>query len=157
MTTIIIVAAILGFVLVAFAGLAYKSRTGSAPGLENGRLMPCAKRPNCVSSEHPDDHAHFIPPLNFPKDGSDNARAIVRSIISEIGGDVIVEEKNYLAATFKSPVFGFVDDLEVRFDDTLPLIHLRSASRIGYSDRGVNRKRVKALRNAFSARTADAG
>ena len=68
-----------------------------------------------------------------------------------MGGDLVVDESSYLTATFRSRVFGFVDDLEIRFDTEMPIIHLRSASRVGYSDRGVNRKRVKRLRTTFAA------
>jgi uncharacterized protein (DUF1499 family) len=66
--------------------------------------------------------------------------------IREMGGNVQVEHDNYLAATFASSIFGFVDDLEIRVDSEQKTIHLRSASRVGHGDGGVNRKRIERLR-----------
>mgnify|MGYP000122603467 CR=1 FL=1 len=81
--------------------------------------------------------------------GMKEAGAAVRKVIAAMGGQVNVDQPRYLAATFRTPVFGFVDDLEFRFDDENQTIHLRSASRSGYSDRGVNRKRIRRLRKMF--------
>jgi uncharacterized protein (DUF1499 family) len=63
-----------------------------------------------------------------------------------MGGSVQVEHDSYLAATFTSSIFGFVDDLEIRVDSERKTIHLRSASRVGHGDGGVNRKRTERLK-----------
>jgi len=73
-------------------------------------------------------------------------------IIGEMGGSVQLEKADYLAATFTSSLFRFVDDLELRIDTVQKTIHLRSASRVGHSDLGVNRKRVERLKNAFHSK-----
>ncbi len=70
--------------------------------------------------------------------------------IRVMGGSIQVEDDNYLAATFASSIFGFVDDLEIRVDSEHKTIHLRSASRVGHGDGGVNRKRVEQLKQQLS-------
>ena len=150
-TMMIVIAGLLVLVLVALAVMGQRSRSGSAPGLDGGRLTRCADRPNCVGSEYPDDEAHLVAPLSYSDGQREAARAALAGIIADMGGDLVVDESSYLTATFRSRVFGFVDDLEIRFDTEMPIIHLRSASRVGYSDRGVNRKRVKRLRTTFAA------
>jgi uncharacterized protein (DUF1499 family) len=69
------------------------------------------------------------------------------------GARVITETETYVHATFTSRVFRFVDDLEFYFVLDAPVIHVRSASRVGYSDLGVNRKRVEKIRKAFRSLT----
>jgi len=63
-----------------------------------------------------------------------------------MGGSIQAENDNYLAATFSSSIFRFVDDLEIRFDADRKMIHMRSASRVGYSDRGINKKRIERVK-----------
>ena len=70
-----------------------------------------------------------------------------------MGGSIQAEETDYLAATFTSSVFRFVDDLELRIDADQKTIHLRSASRVGHGDGGANRKRVELLKNSFQSKT----
>jgi uncharacterized protein (DUF1499 family) len=77
----------------------------------------------------------------------------LKTIIGELGGRIQVENADYLAATFTSTVFRFVDDLELRIDRDQKTIHLRSASRVGRSDLGANRKRVEHLKNSFHSQT----
>jgi len=63
-----------------------------------------------------------------------------------MGGSIQAENDNYLAATFTPSIFRFVDDLEIRFDADRKMIHMRSASRVGYSDRGINKKRIERVK-----------
>lgn len=137
-------------VLVMFFVLALQSRSGAPPGPVDGRLARCPSAPNCVGSEYPDDKSHYIPPLPYATGTADDALARVRSAIQAMGGEVRQEGEGYLAATFSSRVFGFVDDLEVRVDREARVIHVRSASRVGRSDLGVNRKRVERLREIYT-------
>ena len=73
-----------------------------------------------------------------------------------MGGNVQVESCDYLAATFTSAIFKFVDDLEIRIDSTQEVIHIRSASRVGYSDMGVNKKRTELLKKLFNNEVSEA-
>lgn len=128
---------ILGVVLVLFYILGKKSQSGSAPGLIDGRLAPCSSKPNCVSSEDGTPEGKQVPPFR----GISKSR--LKTAIQERGGKITHEDERYLAAKFTSKLYKFVDDLELRFDGDIT--HIRSASRVGYSDRGVNRARVNAL------------
>ena len=76
----------------------------------------------------------------------------IAQIISDLGGKIAIQNDHYIAATFTSLVFRFVDDFEVRLDTEQRLIHFRSASRVGTSDFGVNRKRVAAVKQIFLQR-----
>jgi uncharacterized protein (DUF1499 family) len=114
----------------------------TARGLEDGRLRPCPKSPNCVSSEAP---AHDLAPF-APAD--ENRLERLREVIVSQGGSIEAEDAGYLHATFRSRIFGFVDDLECRLDGGL--IHIRSAARTGWWDLGTNRRRVERLRKAWS-------
>lgn len=119
-------------------------------GVHDGRLVPCPPRPNCVSSQASDaDHA--IAPLTFP-DGPDEAMHRLKRILASWPRTrLITDEDGYLYAECTSRLFRFVDDLECLLDRHSRVIHVRSASRVGRSDLGVNRRRVEALREAFTA------
>jgi uncharacterized protein (DUF1499 family) len=65
---------------------------------------------------------------------------------------VIREDGNYLYAEYKSALLGYVDDVELLLDEKAALVHVRSASRLGRSDFGVNRKRIEELRRLIGSR-----
>jgi len=65
-------------------------------------------------------------------------------------GSVRVESDTYIAAIFTSPLFGFVDDFEIRLDMAQKVIHIRSASRVGYSDGGANKKRTELFKRLYA-------
>jgi uncharacterized protein (DUF1499 family) len=133
-------------IVVVFAGLGMYSKTGGPPGIQNGQLAACPPKPNCVSSESAPTDSHSIPGIQIGSTvGKDPLESAQKSIV-ELGGQVNFTSDNYLAATFTSGLFGFVDDLEMQIDSGSGLIHVRSASRVGYSDFNANRKRVEALR-----------
>jgi uncharacterized protein (DUF1499 family) len=118
-------------------------------GVTSGRLAPCKRTPNCVSSQaDPADSEHYIAPLTSTI-GIPKLRGLVESMP---GATIITEQGNYLYAEFRSRLLGFVDDLELHRDEQHNLIHIRSASRLGRRDFGVNRKRVEALRTLIRAR-----
>ncbi|MCG8442423.1 MAG: DUF1499 domain-containing protein [Caulobacterales bacterium] len=133
----------------ALAFLAHQSRGGQAPGLAGDRLSPCPDSPNCVSSEAGEREGARIEPLAFPAGGGAAAWESLKSAITGLGGTITGEAGGYLSAEFRTPSMGFVDDVEARLDEGAGVIHLRSASRVGYSDRGVNGQRVAAIRAAF--------
>jgi uncharacterized protein (DUF1499 family) len=145
-TAFIIVSLLFLAAAVLLALMGVMSRSGSAPGLIDNRLAPCPDKPNCVCSEYPADTNHGIDPMPLPVNGVTDTIPAIRQAIESLGGRIEISASHYLAATFSSPLFGFVDDLEVRIDPERAIIHFRSASRAGYSDMGVNRKRVHHLR-----------
>lgn len=115
-------------------------------GVRNGRLAPCKRTPNCVSSQaDPADEEHYIAPLGFKDMG-----ALRKAVESMRGASILASGPNYLYAEFRTPIMRFVDDVEFFFDGNV--IHVRSASRLGRRDFGVNRKRVEELRSLIRAR-----
>lgn len=112
-------------------------------GVKDGRLAPCKRSPNCVSSQaDPADREHYIAPIPF----KGSALELRKAVESMPRSTVVKEEGNYLYAEFRSRLLGYVDDVEFFYDDKAGLVHVRSASRLGRRDFGVNRKRVEALR-----------
>ncbi|MBD1926994.1 DUF1499 domain-containing protein [Trichocoleus sp. FACHB-90] len=114
-------------------------------GVQSGKLAPCPSTPNCVNSQSQDSE-HKIEPLTY---NSSAAQAItdLKTVIQSLPKTKIVAETdNYLYAEFTTKLMGFVDDVEFYVDDAAKTIHVRSASRLGQSDLGVNRKRIETLR-----------
>ena len=136
-----------GLILVA---LVFTGCGGTRPpnlGVKDNRLSPCPSSPNCVSSQS-DDGRHKIDPIRF---ASTPAEAIARlkKVVQGMKRTTLVREtSNYMHVEFRS-FLGFVDDVEFYADESQKVIHLRSASRGGYWDLGVNRRRMEALRTAF--------
>lgn len=125
--------------------------SGNVPdtlGLKEGKLAECSSKPNCVSSMTK-DKSHFIEPFVYSGDFNRAKTAIVEIIKSQGRTEIISETDNYIHAVFKSKLFRFADDVEFLIDDKNKIIHVRSASRVGYSDMGVNRKRIESLRLLF--------
>jgi uncharacterized protein (DUF1499 family) len=132
---------------VAVAGLVAVSCASHPPediGLADGKLRPPPSSPNCACSEYSDSKA-YVKPFEFKGQAEDAWAALKAAVIAE-GGTVEKEAKDYRWFTFTSRIFRFVDDVEFRLDRDGKVIHVRSASRVGRSDFGVNRKRVEAIR-----------
>ena len=129
------------------AGLSMASRKQPELGLVNGKLRPCPMTPNCVCSEQKVEGA-FVEPLVYATT-ADTAWQRIRHIIIETGGVDLNEQDGYLHARYETPLLRFVDDVELRLDEVNHVIHIRSASRVGKSDLGTNRKRVARIRTAF--------
>lgn len=110
------------------------------------KLRPCPGSPNCVSSVGSDG----LGPIPF--DGPvATARERLAEIVRTLPRTTVVEQSDdYLRAEIRSGLFGFVDDLELAFDQAAGVVHFRSKSRTGYWDLGVNRRRVERIRRAFT-------
>ncbi len=117
-------------------------------GTTNDRLSPCPKSPNCVSSLS-EDKSHYVEPLSYEVSQEEAREKLISVMNSMKRSKIVTAEIDYIHATFKSALFGFVDDVEFSFDDQRKVIDVRSASRTGYSDLGVNRKRVEEIRKRF--------
>lgn len=125
---------------------------GKAPqdlGVRNERLKPCPGTPNCVSSQ--DVTASRIEPLAFSGDAATAWRRLAAVLAGMPRMRVVESSERYLRAEATSRVFGFVDDVEFLLDASVGIIHVRSASRVGYSDLGVNRDRVESIRRLMAA------
>ncbi|OHB32423.1 MAG: hypothetical protein A2X84_04470 [Desulfuromonadaceae bacterium GWC2_58_13] len=123
----------------------------AGPGLVDGKLALCPATPNCVCSEESGTGAP-IDPLSFGSSDPGVAWVAVQDGVKALGGTIETVTDTYLWATFSSRIFRFVDDVELRLDSERGVVHIRSASRLGYSDFGVNRKRIESLRKLFASR-----
>ncbi len=138
--------------LVAMASCSGK-RPGST-GIRNNRLSPCPDKPNCVSS-YETGKRHGIKPLEYRDERSLAMERLAAVIRDFPRAQIITREENYIHAEFRSLVFRFVDDVEFVAPDDRKVIHLRSASRTGYSDLGVNRKRIEKIRSLFQGESGE--
>ena len=121
-------------------------------GLKNQLFLPCPESPNCVSSQEKYSQ-NSIPPITFGDSLEQAKERIYRVINSMRGTRIITKEVLYLHVEFSTEVLKFIDDVEFYFDRSQALIHVRSASRQGYWDFGVNRRRVESIRSEFKKLT----
>ncbi len=122
---------------------------GLAFGETVSKLAPCPSSPNCVSSlsEEPN---HRVAPLRYAgsrKAARDKLLTLIKTLPRS---RVVAQTETYLHVEFATPVLRFVDDVEFSLDTGENLIHVRSASRKGYYDFGVNRRRVEQIRRRFA-------
>lgn len=139
-------------VLLACGTLLAAGCTGTPPrlGIMNGRLVNCPESPNCVSSQATDPE-HRIEPFRYD-DAREEAKKRLRKAIDSVPRSRFVENQDrYWRVEFTSFFFRFVDDGEFFFDPERKVIEVRSASRKGSSDFGVNRKRLEQIRAGFEA------
>lgn len=137
-------------VCVVFGIKSYLTQSPGTLGLVDGRLRACPDSPNCVCSEdsRPD---HHIEPLATGDDPAAAWQRLREALAAEPRSRVLTDEEHYLHAEVRSLIFRFVDDVECRLDAPAGVIHIRSASRAGYSDLGVNAARVERLRRRVEA------
>ncbi len=140
-----------GLLIVATTLLSCSQRRPTDLGVSEAGLAPCPSSPNCVSSDargtrHGVDALRFAPPAG---EAWDAAREVVLNLPRT---RIVDEQPAYLRAECRSAFFGFVDDLELQLRPADNIIAVRSASRLGYSYFGVNRRRVERLRAALIER-----
>lgn len=136
----------------------FQGRTPADLGVREGRLKPPSKTPNSVSSqaaalhpEHPMRAYADIAPLPLAGGGAATI-ARIRSIAEEMpGARLIAGEPDYLYVQFTTRLMRYVDDAEFWFDPAAQVVHVRSSSRVGRKDFGVNRARIEAIRTRLAA------
>lgn len=138
------------FLLLAFSMMSCAGEPPQNLGVTDGKLTPCPDSPNCVSSQSRDE-AHGVAPLTIRGTLSEAKQALKRILERLPRVRIVTETQTYLHAEFKIAIFGFIDDVELLFDEKENVIHIRSASRVGRWDLGVNRRRVEKLRRMFMA------
>ncbi|MFC1747615.1 DUF1499 domain-containing protein [Pseudomonadota bacterium] len=140
--TLIILSTIALLILIGLFVLAKKSHTAPQLGMNKAQFHSCAFSTNCVNSMEEGD-VHIQP---FTTNTA-HVWPTLAEVVVIMGGDIQEQNDDYLWVTFKTGWMGFVDDMELSLDTQNNVIHVRSASRVGRSDFGVNRKRVAQLRN----------
>jgi uncharacterized protein (DUF1499 family) len=139
------------FALIIVLGVAMGLFSGTRPdnlGVRDGRLAPPKRTPNNVNSQvdRNADAGHYIEALRYTGD-TRQAWAALRLVIDGMQRvKVITSDANYLYAEFTSKLMGFVDDAEFYLDERAGVIQVRSASRLGRGDHGVNRGRIEYIR-----------
>ena len=120
-------------------------------GIANGRLNPCPESPNCVSSDATDEQ-HRVEPYRLKSAPQQAWHGLQNVIAAEQRKRLVTVDDTYMHVELVSAVFRFVDDVEFHLRPDDGIIAVRSASRTGYSDMGVNRKRVESIRKAMRTR-----
>ena len=121
-------------------------------GVRDGRLKRPADTPNSVSSQarlwpdHPQREYADIAPLSLRGDGSETIARLQALMHSEPGASIVESRPDYLRVQFTTRLMKFVDDVEFWFDPAAGVVQVRSASRVGRKDFGVNRQRIERLR-----------
>jgi uncharacterized protein (DUF1499 family) len=123
---------------------------GESAGLSDGKLTPCPDSPNCVSTQSK-SRRHAMEPLPY-LETREKSRERILTILKSMKRTKIVERReSYVHVEFRTALWGFVDDVEFLFDDSARVVHFRSASRTGYYDFGVNRRRMKEISQKYVA------
>ena len=130
-----------------FVAIALLPKGDAKVGMSQGKLSDCPGTPNCVCSED-ESSAFYITPFII-QGPSDKAWQLLKQLALSAGGTVHEESQSYLWVSFTSKWLRFTDDVEFRIDAERNVIHVRSASRIGRSDFGVNKQRIEALRMQY--------
>ena len=112
-------------------------------GVQSGRLTACPESPNCVSSFE-SDAEHGIQPLQA------SLRQVEQVLLGLDEANIVESVDGYLYAEFTSRLMRYVDDVEFLEDSTAGVIHVRSASRLGYTDLGANRNRIESIRGLLA-------
>ncbi|MEC5128390.1 DUF1499 domain-containing protein [Verrucomicrobiales bacterium BCK34] len=150
-TFIVIIAAVFLADFAIFGALFFLgawSRANRPETVDNGKIGDVTGKPNCVSSLS-EDHKYRIAPITYKTPEREVWSELIKAVESIPKTRIVTNEPPYLYAETFSKVFGFVDDLEIVQDEENKIFHVRSASRVGYSDMGANRKRVEELRKKF--------
>ena len=153
---ILLVIAVVGAIAAGQAGFL----TGSEPtdlGVHEGRLKPPSATDNSVTSQaglypdHPQRAYADIAPLPLRGDGPATMEKLKAVVGAMEGARIVRSEPGYLYAQYTTRLMKFVDDVEFWFDAQAGVIQVRSASRLGKGDMGLNRKRIEAVRAALTA------
>lgn len=149
--------ALILFPVLLISGLLVMSLFSRRPddlGVTNGQLKACPPSPNCVCSwEDDSDQEHFIAPLKVSSSLQNPLEKLQELLKSLPRTKIVTSTENYLHVEFTTALLRFVDDVEFQWLPSEQVIHVRSASRIGKSDLGANRKRVETIRGLWQSAT----
>jgi uncharacterized protein (DUF1499 family) len=136
------------FYIAFFSYLSFQSLKKPRTGLIAGKLMACPKTPNCVCSDYKNSAA-YIEPFSF-RGSPEAAWGKLKKAIEQTGGTIGQVTGDYIWSTYRTSMFRFMDDVEFRLDKQANVIQVRSGSRVGKGDMGMNRKRMERIRAVFN-------
>ncbi|MCZ2720576.1 DUF1499 domain-containing protein [Marinomonas sp. 15G1-11] len=147
---------ILVFITALFVGfLFYININNDRPenlGITDGLLMPCPTSPNCISSQaEVSDEVHYVEPIIYKQSYLEMQLLLEKYFLDQGNARIVSSELGYFYVEIKSSFFGFVDDVELYWPEADSVLHIRSASRVGYSDMDVNRDRVLKMKEFISS------
>ncbi|MDY6932171.1 MAG: DUF1499 domain-containing protein [Halobacteriota archaeon] len=134
----------LGIIIISLIIVNIMSKGPRYLGVDNGFFKKCPKSPNCISTQSdPSDEGHYMEPIKYSTTKEEAYENILEVINSMKRTKIITKSDSYIHAEFRIKILIFVDDVEFYIDDENKVIHFRSASRVGYSDTGLNRRRME--------------
>ena len=139
---------IFGLIITLSSSLILANPALAAIGLNDGQLSPCPESPNCVVSQNGDEE-HSVAAIPYTSDRSTAKETLLKVLSVVPRTEVIEQTDNYIHTESTSRIFKFVDDAEFYFPEGEKVIQVRSASRVGESDLGVNRRRIEQIRLAM--------
>ena len=140
--------ALYGFLTIVFMTFGCSKQPPDHMQFTEGNLSPCPNRPNCVSTQSHDSR-HAMPPLPFLGTKDQSKNRIIEIIKGMERSKIIDTSDSYIHAQFRTRFLRFIDDVEFLFDDAARLVHFRSASRLGYYDFGLNRRRMSEISKLY--------
>lgn len=144
----------LGGLVLAMSGcgvMVSKNMTTPELGYRDGQLKALPDKPNCVSSQAEDGEKR-VDTLPYKGDREATMAALLSVLNESDNVEILSQESHYVHAVYTTSLMRFKDDVEFLLDDESQRVHFRSASRIGYSDFGVNRSRYHDLAAAYGAK-----
>ena len=111
------------------------------------RFLYFSLKPYC-----PDDEMHYIAPLPILNSLQESKVRLTKVLTNMPRTNIVKNESRYIYVEFRTGIMLYTDDVEFLFDETQGLIHFRSASRLGYSDLGLNRRRMERIRTEYLSR-----
>ena len=145
-----LISIVLGIIITVSSSLLFSSSAIALTanlGINDSHLSPCPESPNCVVSQNGDEK-HSIEPITYSTDRETAKKTLLKVLTVVPRTEVIKSDDDYILAESKSRIFSFVDDVEFYFPEGENVIHMRSASRVGESDLGVNKRRLEQIRLA---------
>lgn len=139
---------IFGLIITLSSSFVFSHPALAMTGLNNRQLSPCPQSPNCVVSQN-GDADHSIAPITYTSDRLQAKETLLKVLSVVPRTEVIEQTDNYIHTESTSRIFKFVDDAEFYFPEDEKVIQVRSASRVGESDLGVNRRRIEQIRLAM--------
>jgi len=141
---------LISLLVAAFVYININNGTPEELGVIDGQLIMCPDSPNCVSSQSDiSDKQHFIKAISYQASRPNMQLALEKYLLSTSKYRIVKSELGYLHTEVKSDLIGFIDDVEFYLPKDENLIHIRSASRVGFSDFDVNRNRVRQITAAL--------
>ena len=137
-----------GLIITLSSSLVFSHPALAAIGLNNGQLSACPESPNCVVSQNGDED-HSVAAIPYTSDRATAKETLLKVLSVVPRTEVIEQTDDYIHAESTSRIFKFVDDAEFYFPEDEKVIQVRSASRVGESDLGVNRRRIEQIRLAM--------